>query len=152
MSRQPKVPSSRLHKPTGLAVVTLDGRDVYLGKHGTQESKAEYDRKIAEWLANGRRLPPSAGGAAGSELSVNELILAYWKHTEAHYRLPTGEPTDEQQCIRSALRPLRELYGHTAAREFGPLALKAVRLKMVKTIGPTADPGRGTSSTPACWR
>jgi integrase len=133
-----RTPSYRLHKPSGQAVVTLDGHDVYLGKHDTPQSRAEYDRLIAEWLSNGRRLSPSPAGPAGcSDLSVNELILAYWKHAEEHYRLPTGEPTDEQHCIRSALRPLRELYGHTAAREFGPLALKAVRLKMVQTVGPT---------------
>ena len=34
-------PSYRLHKPSGQAVVTLNGRDYYLGKHGTAESRAE---------------------------------------------------------------------------------------------------------------
>ena len=41
-----KVPSYRLHKPTGKAVVTINYRDYYLGKHGTRESKREYDRLI----------------------------------------------------------------------------------------------------------
>ena len=41
--RQPGgVPSYRLHKPTGRAVVTIDGRDHYLGKHGTPESLRHY--------------------------------------------------------------------------------------------------------------
>src|ERR1700730_5858206 len=52
-----KTPSYRLHRPTYLAVVTLDGRAFSLGRHGTPESKAEFDRLIAEWLTNGRRLP-----------------------------------------------------------------------------------------------
>ncbi len=30
-----RVPKYRLHRPTGQAVVTLNGRDTYLGKHGT---------------------------------------------------------------------------------------------------------------------
>ena len=34
MSRS-RVPSYRLHRPTGLAVVSLGGKDHYLGKHGT---------------------------------------------------------------------------------------------------------------------
>lgn len=35
MSTRPrKAPSYRLHKPTGQAVVRIDGRDFYLGKHG----------------------------------------------------------------------------------------------------------------------
>ncbi len=52
------VPSYRRHKPTGQAVVTLDGRDIYLGKYGTKASRVEYDRLISEseWLAGGREI------------------------------------------------------------------------------------------------
>ena len=32
--------------------------------------------------------------------------------------------------MREALRPLRQLYGHSSARGFGPRALKAVRQHM----------------------
>ena len=35
-------------------MVTLDGHDHYLGSHGTAARRKEYDRLIAEWLANGR--------------------------------------------------------------------------------------------------
>ena len=44
-----RTPSYRLHKPTGQAVVTLDGRDLYLGRHGSPESRTEYDRLVTEW-------------------------------------------------------------------------------------------------------
>jgi hypothetical protein len=47
----------RLHKSTGQAVVTLDGKDFYLGKHNADASRAEDDRLVSEWLSNGRRLP-----------------------------------------------------------------------------------------------
>jgi len=30
-----ELPSYRLHKPSGRGVVTLDGRDIYLGPHGS---------------------------------------------------------------------------------------------------------------------
>jgi hypothetical protein len=43
-----RTPSYRLHKPSGQAVVTLDSRDFYLGKYGSPESRAEYDRLISE--------------------------------------------------------------------------------------------------------
>jgi integrase len=43
-----------------------------------------------------------------------------------------GKPTSEQATIRYALRYLRDLYGHTPAKDFGPLALKAVRQAMVE--------------------
>ncbi|MHB0957257.1 MAG: hypothetical protein ACYC0X_24535 [Pirellulaceae bacterium] len=55
-----RVPSYRRHKPTNQAVVTINGQDIYLGKWNTAASKAEYDRLIAEFLANGRRLQSDA--------------------------------------------------------------------------------------------
>jgi integrase len=116
----PRTPSYRLHKPSGQAVVTLDGRDVYLGRHGTPQSRAEYDRLLAEWLANGRRSAP------GADAAVSELMVGYIRHVDAYY-VKWGEPTNEPATVRLALRVLKGLYGHTPARTFGPLALKAVR-------------------------
>ena len=52
IQRTKKIPSCRHHKARGLAVVTLDGHDVYLGAYGSAESKEAYDRTIAEWLAH----------------------------------------------------------------------------------------------------
>jgi integrase len=123
-----RTPSYRLHKPSGQAVVTIGNRDYYLGKWNTPESRADYDRLIAEWLANGRQAPASARGS----LTINQLILAFWKHAEQHYRRPDGTHTNELNDFRLSLRPLRALYGHTAAKDFGPLALKAVRQKMIE--------------------
>jgi integrase len=130
MSHRVRIPSYRLHKQSGQAVVTLpDGlggrRDVLLGKYGTPESRAEYARVLAEWEAAGRRLARPAGAAA--DLTVNELILRFWPHAEQHYRYPDGTPTNELNDFRLSLRPLRQLYGHTPAKDFGPLALKAVQ-------------------------
>jgi hypothetical protein len=39
--------------------VRIDGKDHYLGKYGTDESRSRYDRLVAAWLANSRALPPS---------------------------------------------------------------------------------------------
>ena len=50
-----QIPQYRLHKPTGCGVVRLNGRDIYLGTHGTPESKERYPQVIAEWLANNRQ-------------------------------------------------------------------------------------------------
>ena len=74
MPRLPKIPDYRLHKRSGLAVVTLpDGfgrrRDVQLGKYDSPESRAEYDRVIAEWLANGRRFVKPGPASEPSPLS-----------------------------------------------------------------------------------
>ena len=59
-----------------------------------------------------------------SDLSVNEVILRFWRHAEMHYRHPDGTPTGELDNFRDSLRPLRQLYGGTPARDFGALKLK----------------------------
>jgi integrase len=124
-----RTPSYRHHKPSGQAVVTVDGRDIYLGRYGTPQSRAEFDRLIAEWLSNGRRLPTPASGS-GADLSVNEMALAYLAFADGYYT-KHGKPTTEPESIRVTIRPLRKLYGDTLAREFGPLQLKAVRQAMI---------------------
>jgi integrase len=138
MARRPssQPPSYRLHKQSGQAIVTLpDGlggrRDILLGPHDTPESRAEYDRVIAEWLASGRRSTPRPEPGQEDGISTNELILAFWSHVETYYRKPNGTPTSEQDDYRLSLRPLKHLYGSSPATKFGPLALKAVRQLMV---------------------
>jgi hypothetical protein len=46
-----KNPSYRKHKASGQAVVTLSGRDFYLGPWRSAKSKAEHARLIREWHA-----------------------------------------------------------------------------------------------------
>jgi integrase len=121
-----KVPSYRLHKQSGQAIVTLNGADVLLGKFGTVASKSEYNQRIAEWLANGRQRP-----VASADLSIAELIARYRVHVTAYYRHPDGTPTGEADNIGDAMRPLRIMYGKTPARDFSPLKLKALRQAMI---------------------
>ncbi len=123
-----RTPSYRLHKPTAQDLVTLNGRDSYLGRHGTHQSRADYDRLIAEWLANGRSALGPDGGPP--DLTVDELILSYWRHVDGYY-VKDGRPTSEPDTIRQALRFVRKLHGATRTRDFGPLAMKAVRQAMV---------------------
>jgi integrase len=125
-----RLPKYRHHKPSGQAVVTIGGHDHYLGKWQTPESRSEYDRLIAEWVAGGRQMPHHKPMASG--LSLNEAILAYWQHAEAYCRHADGTPTNEADNIRLALRPLRHLYGHTPAADFDSLALEAVRDEMIR--------------------
>jgi integrase len=124
-----RLPKLCRHKGTGRFYVTLSGRELYLGRT-PKAAKLEYDRIIGEWLANGRRL--AAADGAPADLTVSELLSAFWTHAEAYYRLPSGEPSSELNWIASAVRPLRRLYGGTPARDFGPLALEVVRGELVK--------------------
>jgi integrase len=132
-TRSRTIPSYRLHKPTGQAVVRLNGRDCYLGKHDTEASREKYHRLIAEWLATGQhRIPAPATHSGTVDLTISALILAFYRHAETHYRSLDGTPTRELANLRDALRPLRKLSGSTLACNFGPLALRAVREEMVK--------------------
>ena len=124
-----QVPAYRRHRPSGQAVVSLDGRDFYLGPHGTQVSKDEYDRLTGIWKANGRRMP--VGGEAAPNLTVTEVMAPYWQHARAYY-LKNGVPTSEVGNIRLALRPVKRLFGDIAAIDFGPVALKVVRTTLVE--------------------
>jgi hypothetical protein len=51
-----KAPSLRYHL-SGQSVVTIDGKDFYLGKHDTPESLARYAVLIATYQAGGLKLP-----------------------------------------------------------------------------------------------
>src|SRR5262249_6664326 len=121
-------------------VVTLDGRDHYLGKFGSTVSEARYKALLAEWLTVGGAPRPREGAARPT---VVELLAAYWKYAEQHYRDRDGEPSKELLNLRDALRPLRQLYGHHPADAFGPLALHAVREEMIRS---------GLARTTINWR
>lgn len=135
------IPSYLLHKKSGQARVRIDGRDHLLGPFGSDESRIRYGELIAKRVS-GVPLDPLAAGLnrgtnRGTESddpgpSIAELVVAFLSHAEQHY-IKNGQPTSEQHCIRSAVRPLRELYALLPAKDFGPLALKAVRAKMVES-------------------
>jgi integrase len=130
MSARPaRVPSYRLHRASGQAVVTLSGVDHYLGKHGTPASQERYNRLVAEWLASNRTLPPPR---QTNVLTVMELVAAYWSHAAVYYAGPDGRSNSQTDRVQRSLQVAQRLYGPTLAREFGPLALKAVRQQMVE--------------------
>ena len=116
--RKGELPSYRLHKQSGQAIVSLplgSGRyhDHLLGPYDSAQSKQEYARVIAEWVAGRYVMPVANPRGDQNGLSVAELILGYWKHAETYYRHFDGRPTSEQDAIRLAVRPLKQLYGHT---------------------------------------
>jgi hypothetical protein len=123
------VPSYRLHKPSGQAVVTLSGRDHYLGRFGTPESRRGYERLVATWFGNGRRLPETKPARA---ITVGEVCDAFLTWCEREYRAGDGTLSRAVENVRIALRPL--VLGELAtlpATEFGPKALLRFRDELV---------------------
>jgi len=123
------VPKYSKHRASGQAVVTICGKDHYLGPWKSKASRVEYDRLIGEWLAAGR---PTAEAGLQCDITVAEVCRRYKQFAEGYYQ-KNGEPTDTIFGVKVAARWLREHYGHTRAVDFGPLALKALRARMVES-------------------
>lgn len=121
-------PTPRCHK--GRAVVDLydtgSRRTVTLGAWGSPEAEQEFARILAEASARTATARP-----VGSHQTVSEVLLAFLRWAEGYYRTPDGKPTHEIVELRLSVRPVRELYGHTVAAEFGPKALAVVRQRMI---------------------
>ena len=104
------VPVYRFHKPTGQAYVRLPdgtgGRQmVYLGGFDSPESKAAYERVLAE----ARTQPTATSGVAEPvnadptpASTVNEVLLAFLRHAAQHYRRPDGTTTTSSSSSSSS--------------------------------------------------
>lgn len=124
-----RLPKLRLHKASGRAVVTLSGRDVYLGPHGSEEAGRTYARVISEWLERGRC--PDAPVPA--DVRVKHVIANFMRYAKARHRHADGSPKTRLSHIKPTLRQLLDLYGDSSARDFGPRRLKAFRLVLVES-------------------
>lgn len=130
------VPGYRLHKRSGQAVVTIAGRDHYLGAYDSAASREAYNRLIAQWFASGRSAAAFHARQDTAALptgpSVAQVIAAFWTHAQTYYRDKDGNPTSEIENLRNELRLLRRLYGSTPAAEFDTRALEACRSEMIR--------------------
>lgn len=122
------LPKYRLHRASGQAVVTLYGKDIYLGPWRSKASKLEYDRLIREWVAGGR---PTRQVAGTNDITVVELAAAYLDFAKGYYR-KNGKSTDTIYQVQQAAAIVCEQYGRTNASDFGPLALKAIQAELIE--------------------
>lgn len=76
-------PKYRKHRASKFAVVTLAGKDHYIGPYGSKANKVEYDRLVGELLAAGR---PAAPVSQPHVITVSEIAVAFWRHAKRFYR------------------------------------------------------------------
>lgn len=124
------VPKYGLHKPSGQAVCYVDRKPVYLGRHGSPESRRKYGELLAQ-LESAPRVASSAGSPR--PLTLAELLLKFATEHLPKYKTPEGGPSAEQDCYKGVIKIIRELFAETPAAEFGPVKLRLVRKQMVAT-------------------
>jgi integrase len=120
--RKPRLPGYRLHRASGNARVTLGGRDVYLGQYGSPESKSEYQRVLAEWLATGCRPLPSPGHS----LTVIELLDFYLRDLQSQ-----NPSVSQWNRARQAAKLLRTHCGHSPVDQISVTTIRAIQRGLV---------------------
>ena len=113
------IPNYRLHKATGQAFVELGGRRFYLGKHGSRASREEYERRIADYLANGRTVAPTR---TKTGITCQELAVYFLEWAEEYY-VKNGQQTEIFGHYQRAVASLVRYYGHESVDAFTPLSL-----------------------------
>ena len=117
-----RVPKYRLHKPSGLAVVTLAGRDHYLGPYKSPASRRAYRNLVAEWLQRDKQPIVRDRDA----LTMAEVVPRYWVHLN-------GRRTDEGELghVKHLMCAVLADYRDTLASEFAPVQVRVVRQRMI---------------------
>ena len=119
------IPNYRLHKATGQAFVELSGRRFYLGKHGSKASREEYERRIAEYLGNGRQIAPTR---TKTGISCQELAVHFLEWAEEYFM---SQPKSFDH-IKKAMGFVVKHYGQESADNFAPMSLVFVQKKLVE--------------------
>lgn len=140
-----RLPQPRLHKPSGQARIRVGGREIYLGKFGSDDAEQRYREVIAELAVEGRdetqvqrrsttAVPPSLAtpmpeplAAPPASITVGELCVAWLKDIQR----TKGDGYREKSLwygARVAARALRPV-ATMAAADFGPRAMLSIREK-----------------------
>ena len=128
---KPKLPSYRLHKSTGQAVVTLGKKDYYCGKFGTDESIAEYEQLLARWLMrNYKPAPPVEVETEQQEQQPENITVA---DAAKRYRehVASCRSKVEQAHVKGMLKAVEKLYSHKRTANIGPAQLRRIRRLML---------------------
>ena len=123
------LPRPVYHAASGQYRVRLSGIDVYLGRAGSPDIQAKYERALGDWLARGRRFPYSRPGRH-EPVNLDNLARRYQDWGEAYYR-KNGVPTRTFANLKNALQILRGAVDVTRpAVAFDVSHLKAMRRAM----------------------
>ena len=116
------MPSYRYHV-SGQAVVTLGGKDFYLGPHNSPESHAKYLALVGEYQRNGLRPPEQESHQADKPLTIAGLV-ADFKVNGVKRLTPSGNHRKSYERLATLLV---DEHGDEPAAGFGPRKLEEIR-------------------------
>ena len=119
-----QLPAYCRHKPSDRAFVRIGGKMHYLGKYDSQASRQEYDRLIAEFIANGRQAVYSS-----EEILIEQLIVRFLMYIDRERNYSTGA----KKTIQRVLQMLNDFYGKQPVTLFGPTSLKSIRRRFIES-------------------
>ena len=141
-----KAPARRYHL-SGQSVVTIAGRDYYLGPHDSPESIARYAALIATYQQNGLTLPDGFAlemleplvaamlGAATAAPANQSSQPVFVKHVTAiwreHIKTKYSNTKSERSRHNKLCERLEQAFGETPVEQFGPLKLSEFRESLV---------------------
>ena len=144
------LPKITVHPRSGHARVRYNGKEIWLGKHGSPEAQQKYDQLIHEIVSSRLQIkPPSVRTPATPKqldqkpaeketsvevltlnpstqptaMTVAEVCSRFFIYAEKEYRRPNGTHTGTLGDIKTAIRALRQFDGMSAA-SFGPVLLE----------------------------
>ncbi|TWT95776.1 site-specific integrase [Neorhodopirellula pilleata] len=106
------------------ARVRLGGHTYYLGVYGSKESRAEYKRLVAEFIANDGVIVRQD---ARADLSLTELFASYLVWARKHY----GKSATEFDKIKRIVKRTRLVYGDLEASRFGYQQFEVIRTALL---------------------
>jgi integrase len=114
------------HATSGQARTTVNGKRVSLGVYDSPESKAAFQKIMADWdAAHAERKP-----TVNTELTLSRLAVLFLQHAEGEYRRD-GIPTGETANFRQALQNMNNLFHGVRVIDFGPKKLKQLQQALV---------------------
>jgi len=112
-SKTSHIPKYRHHKAKNLAVVSIDGRDIYLGEFDSPVSHEKYRRTVAEWLSAKDSGPVPAPETAKGFWGVSRFIESYLKYALGKcIRTRGGTPRNTVACCRPVPHPINWACSH----------------------------------------
>ncbi len=153
MARQKScAPSLRYHL-SGQAVVTIDGRDFYLGKHGSPEAFARYAVLISDYQANSLSLPEGFNQRAIDDraflllsqkveippehlevrpITVKQLTAAYRAHIDQRYS--RNHQVQDRERRKAICKVLEDHDAKTYVDDFGRESLKSIEPDLLPMV------------------